>query len=129
MKEEINVRTMTDDALDELMTNVINEREGTRCGTKKAERLDELYCDIANEKSRRMQRVAEDCAQSVRVLERLLTHMRAREITDEEFMNEEPRIRLSYGDYDVELPNLAQTYTAFDDAVSQMIQDITEQGW
>lgn len=47
--DKINVKFMTDDELDDMMTNIINDREGTKDGTKKAERLDELYLDVDNE--------------------------------------------------------------------------------
>ena len=56
MKKEIDVRTMTDDELDDMMTNVIDEREGTRDGTKKAERLDDLYYRVDAEIQRRKRR-------------------------------------------------------------------------
>ena len=65
MEEEIDVRTLTDDFLAELMTNVINEREGTRDGTKKAERLDELYLIVDREQSRR--RILSKCKTGVRI--------------------------------------------------------------
>lgn len=46
--QEIIKETMCD-ILQEALTNVINEREGAKDGTKKAERLDELYLEIDNE--------------------------------------------------------------------------------
>lgn len=73
--------------------------------------------------------LAEDAKNSVAELKRLADHIHAREITEREFDRCEPRIRLSYGDYTVEMPNIAQTYNAFTDAIIQMMHDITNHGW
>lgn len=71
---------------------------------------------------------AEDAEQSVIVLEMLDRHICNREVTDDEWELCEPRIRLSYGDFTVSLPNLAQTWGAFDSALRTMISEMKEAG-
>lgn len=49
----MDVRKLTDDELADALTNIINDREGVRDGTRRAERLDDLYYKITNEQVRR----------------------------------------------------------------------------
>ena len=72
---------------------------------------------------------AEDCEQAVYQLKQLLTHIRERGFTDEEWERFEPRIRLSYGDYTVDILNIAQTYDAFLESLRTMISEIENNGW
>lgn len=44
---------LTNDELHDLMIDIINEREGTKNYTKKAEWLDEMYLDVDNEIQKR----------------------------------------------------------------------------
>lgn len=53
MRFDVGVRKLTDDELADALTDVINDREGVRDGTRRAERLDDLYGKITNEQARR----------------------------------------------------------------------------
>lgn len=73
--------------------------------------------------------IAEDAENSVAELRKFMDYIHDRDITEEEWERRGPRIRLSYGDYTVDIPNLAQTYNAFTDAIIQMMRDIINHGW
>ncbi len=45
----INYKVMTDEELDEMYINIIDEREGVKDGSEKAEHLDELYLEVSKE--------------------------------------------------------------------------------
>jgi len=44
-----NLRQLNDGDLHDLMTNIINTREGVQDGTRFAEQLDEWYLEVDNE--------------------------------------------------------------------------------
>ncbi len=55
---EKNIQDYTDDELSEMLTNIVNEREGISDNNKKAEYLDELYLNIDSEiMKRKIQRM------------------------------------------------------------------------
>ena len=55
---DIDLSKLSDDELHDLMTDIINDREGVRDGTQKAERLDNWYWDVDNEIGKREGRMS-----------------------------------------------------------------------
>ena len=56
MSMDIDLTKLSDDELHDLLTDIINDREGVRDGTRRAERLDEWYLDVDNEIGKRERR-------------------------------------------------------------------------
>ena len=72
---------------------------------------------------------AEDVEQSAQAVALLLAHIRNTPMTEEDTEKCEPRIRISYGDFEIDLLNLAQTYNGFEDGLSEMLKTIIDSGW
>ena len=75
-----------------------------------------------------MTHFAETAEQSIHEIAEMLAHMATHEITDGEWDRCEPRIRISYGDYTINLPNLAQTYNGLEAGLQKMFTTIIECG-